>query len=199
VRDTGTVRLSKHIDHCAPAYEYEECGTGETVTADAVVWRSSGSNDPEENGISYLVTTGDGIYRVRQERQDLGEPEPEVVRAYAPGFLRFPLGPLAVGDERDDEHLRCEDDTTEDPPTHTEEPKRYHFVVESFDTVDLGDAGVFPDAVAIRRENLDSHEVKRFWFAPGVGKVLEQELDGDEVLREERLVSFEAGTEACTF
>jgi hypothetical protein len=196
VHDAVTERLFKSMTDCAPDLTFDDCATGSPLTVQAVVQASTGSNNPEEAGSSFLIRLDDGFYRVRQEVQDAGEPEPEVVRTYSPGFFRFPRDTLTTGAEWTSEHHRCEDDSTVDPPTHVEADKSYQWLLEDIETVTV-EAGTFEGAVKLRRITVGSGETKLYWFAPGVGKVLEQEVEGDTVLREERLVSYEIGAESC--
>lgn len=196
VHDGLTVRLFKSMTECAPDLTFDDCASGEPITVQAAVQSATDSNNPEEAGNTFLTRGEDGFYRVRQEVQDAGEPEPEVIRTYSPGFFRFPRGTLTTGAQWTAEHHRCEDDTTEDPPTHVEADKSYEWLLEDIESVTV-DAGTFEGAVKLRRVTSGTGETKVYWYAPGVGKVLEQELDGETVLREERLVSYEIGTEEC--
>lgn len=196
--DGQTERLFKSMTECAPDTTFDDCASGEPITVQAVIYSATGSDQPEESGNSLLILLDDGIYRVRQEQQDAGEPEPEVVRTYSPGFFRFPRGTLTVGAEWDSDHERCEHDITEDPPTDTQEHKTYHWLIEDVQSIEVP-AGTFEGAVKLRRITEGSGETKLYWYAPHVGKVLEQLVDGETVLREEQLVSYEIGTESCTF
>ncbi len=197
VADGLTERLFKSMTECA-AETFDDCATGEPITVQTVVQSSTGSNNPEEAGSTFLIRLDDGFYRIRQEVQDAGEPEPEVVRTYSPGFFRFPRGTLTVGTQWTSQHHRCEDDTTVDPPTHLEADKSYEWLLEDIETITV-EAGTFEGAVKLRRvSGGNTPETKLYWFAPGVGKVLEQEVEGETVLREERLVSYDIGTEECS-
>lgn len=192
-----TERLFKSMTDCE-AKTFDDCATGEPVTVQTVVQSSTGSNNPEEAGSTFLIRLDDGFYRIRQEVQDAGEPEPEIVRTYSPGFFRFPRGRLTIGTAFTTEHERCEDDTTVDPPViHAQSSKTYEWLLEDIETVTV-EAGTFEGAVKLRRVTVGSGETKLYWFAPGVGKVLEQEVEGEAVVREERLVSYEIGTEECS-
>lgn len=197
VHDGVTERLFKAMADCAPDLTFDDCATGQPMTFQAVAYESTGSNNAEETGTSYLIRRDDGFYRIRQDQQDAGEPEPEVVRTYSPGFFRFPRGPLDLGTSWDSSHRRCEDDTTVDPPTHTESDKSYHWQVEGVETITVP-AGTFEDAVRLRRVTAGSNETKLYWYARGVGKILEQLVEGTTVLREEHLMGgWEIGTEEC--
>jgi hypothetical protein len=196
VADGLTERLFKSITECAVGLTFDDCTSGSPITVQAAVQSSTGSNNPEEAGSTFLIRRDDGFYRIRQEVQDAGEPEPEIVRTYSPGFFRFPRGDLSPGREWTSEHHRCEDDTTVDPPSHVEEDKTYEWLLEDIETVTV-EAGTFEGVIKLRRIAANG-ETKLYWFAPDVGKVLEQEVDGETVLREERLVSYEMGTEACS-
>lgn len=193
-----TERLFKSMTDCAPDLTFDDCATGEPITVQAVIQSSTGSNNPEEAGASFLVRLDDGFYRIRQEVQDADEPEPEIVRTYSPGFFRFPRGTLTPGAEWTAAHHRCEEDwTVADPPSLVEGDKSYRWLLEDIETITV-EAGTFEGAVKLRRITDGSDETKLYWFAPGVGKVLEQEVSGDVVQREERLVSYEIGDEACS-
>ena len=195
----GTERHFKALTDCAPGLTFESDCDGSTTTVDAVVQTSTGDSDPIESGFTYYTVRDDGFFRVRQERKDIDEAEPEVVRTYWPGFFRFPRGALEPGRAWTAEHDVCELDTTGPAPAPppVQEHKSYRWSIDSIEPLDLGDAGTFETTVAVRRENTTSGKVKIFWFAPGIGKVLERELDGETVVTEERIVSWEIGTERC--
>jgi hypothetical protein len=194
--DGLTERLFKSMTECAPDTTFEDCASEEPITVQAVVFSSTGSDNPEESGNSFLILRDDGVYRIRQDQQDADEPEPEVIRTYSPGFLRFPRGTLTVGAQWDSEHTRCEEDLNDDPPTSSREEKLYHWLIEDIETITVP-AGTFEDAIKLRRVTEGSGETKLYWYVANVGKVLEQLVDGETVLREEELISYEIGTEAC--
>ncbi|MBI2897694.1 MAG: hypothetical protein HYY06_29310 [Deltaproteobacteria bacterium] len=204
----GPVTLEKEISACE-SVTFADCETGEPRTFEASRHESIGSNDPEENGISYLVGSDDGILRVLQDmfdNCDTGTCDLEFQQRYSPGFLRFPSGDLGAGRSIGATHTRCEIDChaaegacEERGAAHAEamtiEEKRYDWTIDLVEDVSVP-AGEFT-ALRMTRVNGDTGETKRYWFAQDVGKVLEQEVDGETVRREEKLESYEIGTTTC--
>lgn len=191
----GQRTLHKEITRCE-TITFPDCASGEDVTFDTAVWDSTGSANPDENGTAFLTVFEDGrVERVMQEMVELGQVA--FTQRYAPGFLRFPAPPYTIGRELDDQHLRCETDEATGADTQT--TKNYHWTIEAQEAVDVP-AGHFADCLRTRRVNQDTLETKLFWFCDGVGKALEQSVDGrGEVLSEERLTAYTIGPDACAF
>lgn len=191
-RADGThVTLTDEIVDCQDL-AVVDCDTGEEPTFHTTVLRSSASNDPNEALTQYLTDDGAIVMRVFQEVTVDGQIT--FTQSYSPGFLRFDRGLTRIGDTTDESHLRCETDLATGEVT--EIVKSYLWEVLAIEDVSVP-AGDYADAVVFERVNLDSGETVHHWYVPGVGKVLEEESDGDLVLRREALTSYAAGTEAC--
>ncbi len=138
--------------------------------------------------------TRDGTAILRTDKRQLVDGELAFSVTYDPGFLRFDESWLDEDTPFEDErsYVRTETDVGESPKTPRD---RVHiFTVELLsETVEV-EGGIFRNCIRVRRQR-ESDETttataaattdtatqddqgKLFWFAPGVGKVKEQNLD----------------------
>jgi hypothetical protein len=106
---------------------------------------------------------------------------------YDPGFLRFSDAWVhaAAGATETREYQRTE--TPAGMAAKTPEPRAHVYTVESIAESVTVPAGIFRNCLRIRRERdlsnpavvdvtTQSEQEKLFWFAPGVGKVREENL-----------------------
>lgn len=172
----------------------------ETVTFTAVDYAGSdavlvaGEGDPTGEQVdAYWVRSagadGDSVRRVHKDVRMGGAPVMSV--DYDPGFLRFDHAWLdqPVGEPFELSYTRTE---TAADGTVKQDPRTHRFVVESqHEPLTLGNCPY--DTVRIRRARVGfgGDEAKVFWFAPGVGKVKEQNLASGSI-EELQQVSFGA-------
>ncbi len=173
-------------------YEYQHSKDGwvEEVTLEADDddpdrFTMKQSEDPDGNSsVSVIVRDGDDITRASEEQLIAGELDRSV--AYDPGFLRFSAAWLDAdeGDEDARTYERTETEAGEAPkPTAI---RAHIYTVESLSETVTVPAGRFQNCLVVLRERDLENEVagdgtdtnrdeqsKRFWFAPGVGKVRE--------------------------
>ncbi len=129
---------------------------------------------------NWLVSNG-RVLRVRQQRL-----QGDLIldyRTYEPGFLRFDNALAKVGDTLLEQHTRREYDGTD--TLLQEKTEQYTWLVEAENAPVETLAGNF-DCLKLKRIDTSGTDIKYFYYAAGVGKVLETS-DTDE----ERLVSFD--------
>ena len=189
----GRRTLQKGITGCQ-TITFPDCETGNDVSFQTYVWDSSGSANPDENGIAYMAVVDGSVQRVRQQMLALGQVA--FTQRYSPGFLRFPAPPLDDGRQIDNTHLRCE--TDEATGIVSEITKHYRWTIEAHEAVDV-QAGHFDDCIRMRRVNVDTSETKIYWNCSGVGKVLEHQVDGVTIIAREELTSYAIGSDPCNF
>jgi hypothetical protein len=133
---------------------------------------------------STLVVQGTGVYRAYREVHVSGALALQV--KYDPAFLRYDEAWLKVG-----ETMTLDDDWTQTcimtsvaskcAPGAVQTGKTTHKYTVVDTHVDISvPAGKF-DAIEIERFNPDASETRRFWFAPGVGKVREEDVESGAV------------------
>ncbi|MCX4245309.1 hypothetical protein [Paraliomyxa miuraensis] len=122
-----------------------------------------------ESTIATLFRDGTMTHRIHKDVSLAGVPIASV--DYDPGFLRFDesFGNASDGDSLDWNYERTEYDAG-GAMVGMVESRLMIFTVESTSTSVTVPAGTF-DCVQLRRERLDNGEIKRYWFARGVGKV----------------------------
>ncbi len=128
---------------------------------------------------SNWIDQKDRVSRLRQERwQDnlsIG------FRTYDPGFLRIDRSLRDLGTSSTEEHVRREHDAS---GTEIEtKTKQYTWLIEAVDEEVTVAAGTF-SSIRISRTDSNGGNVKRYWYAPGVGKVLEEDSKETEALIE---------------
>lgn len=131
-----------------------------------------------ESTIAVLVRDGTRTHRVHKDVSLVGLPIGSV--DYDPGFMRFDEGWQDVQDGTSVDWSY--DRTAYDPDgvmVGVVESRLMIFTVESTSTEVTVPAGTF-DCVQVRRERLDTGEVKRYWFAKGVGKVRHETLGSNK-------------------
>lgn len=171
----------------------EDCVTGAAKTYDVAIQVTPGDPDEPEDGeddTSYALTP-DGLVRVVEAGV---AKDGTVLRtdSYSPPFLRVIAPPYVPGRTVMVEHERCRCEGG----TCGQSTLKFRHTVLGSATVTVP-AGTF-QAVVFERVNLISGERKRLWYAPGVGKVLEEELREDDVLLgSEALLSHEPGGTSC--
>jgi hypothetical protein len=191
-RDDGThVTLTNEIVDCQDL-AVVDCDTGAEHTSHTTVFSANASNDPNEDTTQYLADDGTIVMRIFQEM--LVDGQVTFTQSYSPGFLRFDRDLIGIGETGDESHLRCETDLATGEVT--EIIKSYMWEVLAVEDVSVP-AGDFEDARLYERVNLDSGETVRHWYVANVGKVLEQEIEGDIVIRQEALTEYTIGTEEC--
>jgi len=109
------------------------------------------------------------LERLRQRRLMQGTLLTE--RTWEPGFLRIDRGHIALGDSLRESSTRKEFDSFGNLMASV--VTDYSWLVEDSDVSVTVPAGTFT-TVQIMRTNNSSGEVKRYWYAFGVGKVLEE-------------------------
>jgi hypothetical protein len=133
---------------------------------------------------STLIVQGTGVYRAFREVRVDGALALQV--KYDPAFLRYDEAWLKAGDT-----ITLDDDWTQScimtsiaskcAPGAVEVGKTTHKYTVVDTHVDISvPAGKF-DAIEIERFNPDESETRRFWFAPGVGKVREEDAESGAV------------------
>ena len=141
-------------------------------------------NPDGESTESILVRDGTSVYRVSKNVLLNGQPDFSVV--YDPGFLRIDLEWINEEEAYQDtrQYIRTETDAGESP----KEPhnREHTFVVMSKGETMTAAGETFRNCLSIKRmkeATLDETgtvasdaQEKVFWFAPGVGKILEQNL-----------------------
>lgn len=149
----------------------------EVVMMQEVEWEGAtafeAADNPGGNGESttaILVRDGTAVLRVHKDVDLAGVP---VLSAdYDPGFLRYDNA-WAEGDSVVWVYDRTEYDST---GTLVETvPRTQIFTIEKESVEVTVPAGTF-DCVQFVRERLETGELKRFWFADGVGKVKHETL-----------------------
>jgi hypothetical protein len=130
------------------------------------------------------VVHGTGVFRAFREVRVNGDLALQVT--YDPAFLRFDEAWTKVGQSEtldDDWTQMCimTSVASKCAPGAVETGKTTHkyTVVDTHAEVEVP-AGKF-DAIEIERFNPDESETRRFWFAPGVGKVREEDTESGAV------------------
>jgi hypothetical protein len=131
--------------------------------------------------VATLVLEDDKVLRVHKEvfEQDLLS---ETVD-YDPGFLRFDES-WTAGETTNWRYDRVERDA--DGLARDASVRQQRFIVESMSVSVTVPAGTF-DCIQFLRERDETGEARRFWFAPGVGKVKHVTVDTGS---EEQLVEW---------
>lgn len=140
---------------------------------DACQWRTETIGDP--NGaerLRWLDREQTAIHRVRKLDVVPGGTEIEVT--YDPGFPRFDdaLLDLQPGESITHHYERTE----RVAGTESTDDRTQRYTLEATGLDVTVPAGSFSDCVSIRRTREPEGDVTLFWFAPGVGKVREEEL-----------------------
>ncbi len=183
--------LVKAIDRCEVSV-FDDCLTGVERSAKTYVQSSSEADEVDDSGLTFLVPLPEGVVRVRQEVWRDGALDQ--VQTYSPYFMRLMAGPYETGRSESFTHDRCEYDPAGTLTSHEVRHYRHEILGEEEVTVP---AGTFA-AIAIERTDLDDGDVKRYWFACGVGKVLERKmLEDGSVGGSEELAAYEEGQSRC--
>jgi hypothetical protein len=133
-----------------------------------------------EQTSSTLVADGSGVYRVYKEVAVGGMTALKV--NYDPAFLRYDESWMSEGTTVtlvDEWKQTCVFSSTAakcGPGAVVPGQTTHIFTVLSMSTQVTVAAGTF-DAIEIERVNPDAHETKHFWFAAGVGKVREEDVE----------------------
>lgn len=156
----------------------------ETLEADDGMFESHQSGDPDgATSVSLLEVAGGDVYRVAEDTFLDGELDYSV--EYDPGFLRFSDDWLdaELNEGETLTYQRTETKAGDDPKDP--QPRAHTFTVESVSDTVTVPAGTFHDCLRVRRQRaLDDPSIddptsqeeqdKLYWFAPGVGKVREE-------------------------
>ena len=143
----------------------------EVVVMRSVEFNGMPAFEQEDNGnngessISTLVRDGTAVMRVHKQ---VNLASAVLMTAeYDPGFLRFDNG-WAEGDSVVWAYDRAEYDANGMLVDDT--PRNQLYTVEAMSVEVTVPAGTF-DCVQVLRERVETGELKRFWFADGVGKI----------------------------
>lgn len=152
-----------------------------------VVYVVEDTPDPNgEHTVSTLVLNGTAAVRTDKEvyLEVAGKPELQYSVNYGSGFVRFdsswPTQKPGFKETRD--YVRVETDVGMPPSPPGDRSHIYH--VESVNETVVTEAGTFRNCVRVRRERnwvspdptASEEQDKLFFFAPGVGKVKEENL-----------------------
>jgi len=181
----GETTLIKEITRCEDV-AFLDCVTGEDRAHVTYVQETTGSEDAEDSNINYLEANEDGIVRVQQDFVSGAAIDHYVT--YSPSFVRLFDGPYGDGREESFEHARCEYDAT---GLREQTTRNYLHRVIGREEVTV-EAGTY-DALVIERVE-DDGDTKRYYYALGVGKVLEEDFASGT---SEELQSFVAGEGSC--
>jgi hypothetical protein len=178
------------VDGSSYVYLHSE-GWLETLTVSSTNYEGSPAflvsetPDPDgERAESVYVRSGTKVLRVYKEVFDTTANDMVTSQTeYRPGFLRADNAwSMATPNvEMEESYERTETEPGSAPkPT---EARSHVFVLEGIEEV-VTNAGRFADCLRVRRQRTwetdlgtDEGQAKRFWFAPGVGKVREETLD----------------------
>lgn len=166
---------------------WDEVVTMEADPDDASVFLLEDTANPDgEKSISRLQLTDAGVMRLSREAFLVAPNSEDLIFSveYDPGFLRFDSAWLDAeeGDRETRSYVRTETDVGEDPDAPAD--REHFYTVESLSDTVVTDAGTFRNCVRIRRRRnwqlpdttaADAQE-KLFYYAPGVGKVKEENL-----------------------
>jgi hypothetical protein len=144
-----------------------------------------------ERSESIFVQSGSKVLRVYKEVFDTTANDTLISHVeYRPGFVRADSAWVnaTVGVEMPESYQRTETDPGQSAdPT---EERSHVFILEGLEDVTTN-AGTFRGCLRIRRQRTwevdltvgDEGQEKRFWFAPGVGKVREETIDNGNTER----------------
>jgi hypothetical protein len=163
----------------------------ERITMSAATWDGRDvfkvEDTPDPDGvvdIQYWEKVGTRTSRVHREEYKNGTLTARV--DYVPGFVRFDeswkLGSTDVG-----AYTRI---ATDSSGVVTEEQREQNYVVIETGVSVTVPGGTFDDCIVVDRTRDDVGDHARFWFAPGVGKVKEENLDSGNI---EELTAFTSG------
>jgi hypothetical protein len=152
----------------------------ETVTAHEITWEDMQAwemiDEPDGQGKwnkSVLVRDGDLVLRVhREEMEQIGI---AAIIDYDPGFLRVSEAWTKVGPPQEFLYDRIAYDGNGNNPEVEE--RGHTFEVLAVDEQVTVPAGTFDDCVKferVRTKGAESGALTWFWYAPGVGKVREE-------------------------
>ena len=185
--DGADVTQNQHevIDRIERDFAYDDTDALPVfVVEDTFPTGESSDTDVAPGGwrLEYVHDDGTRVARLRQDVYD-DTGALTKTRDYAPGFLRLDRGRIEVGDQWAEEYTRYSD--TLDGSAVTQEVVSYLYEVMAPETATVP-AGTFDCTVIQRTETIGSSpEIKRYYFAAGVGKV--REVTGGKV---EELVSY---------
>lgn len=173
-------------------------GWQETITVSATSYEGApafllkDTADPDgERSESIFVKSGTQVLRVYKEDFDTTANDTLIAQVeYRPGFLRADSAwaDATIGEEMAAAYERTETDPGQAPdPT---EARSHTFTLEGIEDVTTN-AGTFRGCLRVHRQRTwetdlaagDEGQEKRFWFAPGVGKVQEETLDNGNTER----------------
>lgn len=177
------------VDGARHTYLHSRGGWTEVVELEAVSggrFEQHQSGDPDgETSTSLFEVQGDDVLRIAEDQLVDGELAYSVV--YDPGFLRFSNAWLDAepGFEERRRYMRTETEAGQD--AKNPQPRAHTFTVESLRETVTVPAGTFRNCVRVRRVRaLDDPSIgdptaqeeqdKLYWFAPGVGKVREENV-----------------------
>ncbi len=143
-------------------------------------------NPDNERSVATIAETDDGIMRIARKVYSTENSRDELLFSveYDPGFLRFDPAWLdkEEGFKETRDYVRLETDAGQEPDDPGD--REHFYTVESLSETVVTDAGTFRNCIRIRRRRnwqladttaADAQE-KLFYFAPGVGKVKEENL-----------------------
>jgi hypothetical protein len=177
------------VDGASWEYLHSNGGWSESVTLEAAadepdvfVQRQTGDPDGESSSSTFVLEDGD-VLRVAEEQFLMDELLYSVT--YDPGFLRFSDAWVhaAAGATETREYERTETEVGMDPKDP--QPRAHVYTVEDVSESVTVPAGTFRNCLRIRRVRDLTHpdlmgatdqgeQDKLYWFAPGVGKVREE-------------------------
>lgn len=188
-------------------YEYLHSNGGwteiveiEEVAGGLFEQHQEGDPNGESSVSTFDIVDGD-VLRIAEDQLIDGELVYSAV--YDPGFLRFSEAWVDAEPGSEERRLYDRTETEAGMDPKSVQPRAHTFTVESVsETVDVP-AGTFRNCVRVRRQRaLDDPSIddptaqteqdKRYWFAPGVGKVQEENTMSGST---EVLVMYEPGEE----
>ncbi len=187
----GETSVRKEITGCEEI-AFVDCVTDEDRTHRVFVQETTGTGDPDDLGVLYMESTSEGIVRIKQDFFVADALDHWVT--YSPFFMRLFSGPYTTGREEFITHERCEYDGS---GIRNQTTREYRHTVVGTESVDVP-AGTYDAALVIERVDVTDGSTKRYYWAEGVGKVLEEEiLAGGDVGESEELESYTAGDGSC--
>lgn len=178
------------VDGASYVYRHSK-GWDETISISSTTYEGapafmvSESTDPDgERAESIFVRSGTKVLRVYKEVFDTTTNDMVISQvAYRPGFVRADdaWATATIDAEMPQEYERTE--TVPGEGTKPAEQRSHTYVLEGIETVTTN-AGRFDNCIRVRRQRTwempvagEEGQEKRFWFAPGVGKVREETLE----------------------
>lgn len=160
----------------------------------------SGDPDGESSVSTFEIVDGD-VLRIAEDQ--LIDDKLVYSAEYDPGFLRFSAAWATTGTDYEETLTYDRTETEADMEPKDPEPRAHTFTVESVSETVKVPAGSFRNCLRVRRVRaLDDPSIgdpmaqaeqdKLYWFAPGVGKIQEQNMMSGST---EVLVKYDLGDE----